>query len=57
MTNVAEHKLYKIICIDNQFLLHLHIQIYPLHSSMTCGVLEDKSDKTRVKANETLAQG
>lgn len=57
MANVAEHKLYKIICIDNQFLLHLHIQIYPLHSSMTCGVLENKSHKTRVKAYETLAQG
>lgn len=57
MANVAEHKLYKIICTDNQFLLHLHIQIYPLHSSVTCGVLENKSDKGRVKAFETLAQG
>lgn len=56
MANVAEHKLHKIICIDKQFLLHLHIQINLLHSSMTCGILENKSD-TRVKAYETLAQG
>jgi hypothetical protein len=63
VADVVEHKLYTIICIDDQFLLAMNRQTltiqskqFPLHSSATCGVLKNKSDKNRVKAYEMLVQ-